>query len=365
VHSLSTQGFTTFPISDRPSLHDAASALFNLSRAFFAQPQPEKEAFGIQDANVQGSEEGWSRVVGEKELLTLRRLGNTCPPSIEETGKKLWHECGQLMQEMTRAIEISLAMNPGALNGIVGPECELPTEQRVETLLRMFRYERRDEGVDNESARVAESSVNGTKQVNESLIGKGRLVAEPHRDLGILSLVIGSSPGLEVVDGTIGGWIPVETPPYAHPASSTSNLTATILVGETLTHLTNGRYAPGRHRVFVPSVSPEASNLPPKDDSHFRFSLVFALRPHGPAVISTQALTTCVTGAFARPMEGIPAKKLFDAIAKSHWNINTGQAQRQRQRQKLEGGGKHKGRQGETEGSSNVASTAVRNSYVL
>ena len=69
-----------------------------------------------------------------------------------------------------------------------------------------------------------------------------------------------------------GRWVPIEHPPHA-----SSGLTATLLVGETLTILINGRYAPGRHHVFVPSV---ASSLSSADDSWYQYSLMFVLHPH-------------------------------------------------------------------------------------
>ena len=320
IYSLATQGYTTFPISLRPALHDAASTLFDVSRLFFALPQSIKSQFQVLAGNEQGSEEGWSRVVGEKELITLRRGGDTCPPAVESPGKVLWGECGALLQEMVRGTEESLGLPQCTLDGVVAPECTMPERNaaRVESLLRMFRYERRSE-VDDAAA-----------PHDEEASGKGRLVSEPHRDLGLLSLVIGASPGLEVFDTTVGCWVPIEQPPHAGPG-----LTATILVGETLTRLTNGRYAPGRHRVFVPSAS---SSLPTTDDSHYRYSLVFALRPHANAIISTPSLTTPVTGGFQHPLIDVRARELFAAIAQSHWNVNTGRKAREAQRLRLQGG---------------------------
>ncbi|KAF8516088.1 hypothetical protein JB92DRAFT_2911679 [Gautieria morchelliformis] len=318
INSLRTQGYTTFPIEQRPALHNAASSLFRVSRTFFAQPQTIKNGFQVLAANDQGSEEGWSRVVGEKELLTLRKGGPTCPPAVESQATALWKECGALMQQMVRGIEQSLGMPQCAFDNVVIPECTMPREggDRVETLLRMFRYERRSEADDAAAPHEDEAS------------GKGRLVSEPHRDLGLLSLVIGASPGLEVFDSAVGDWVPIEQPPYAGPG-----LTATLLVGETLTRLTNGQYAPGRHRVFVPS-----SLSPADDDSQYRYSLVFALRPHANAIISTPALTTPVTGTFHFPLIDIRARELFAAIARSHWNVNTGHRTREAQRVRLQKG---------------------------
>ena len=231
----------------------------------------------------------------------------------------MWRESGALMQEMMQGIEQSLGMPQCVFDNIVVPECTMPegAADRAETLLRMFRYERRSETDDIAAPHDVEAS------------GKGRLVSEPHRDLGLLSLVVGASPGLEVFDTTLGGWVPIEQPPHAGPG-----LTATLLVGETLTILTNGRYAPGRHRVFVPSV---ASSLSSADDSWYRYSLVFALRPHRNAIISTPALTTPVTGAYQYPLIDVRARVLFSTIARLHWNVNTERKARETQRLRLQG----------------------------
>ncbi|GJJ10405.1 hypothetical protein Clacol_004631 [Clathrus columnatus] len=169
------------------------------------QLKPDKAQFINRDANAQGSEEGWSRVVGEKELLTLRRSGATCPDQLEHSARSLWLECGQMMTDVVRDIE--------------------------------------------------QKSIDNTES-NQEEMGKGRLVAEPHRDLGLLSLVIRSSPGLEVWDTT-----------------STD------------------------------------------DDQQYRYSLVFALRPHSSATISTRVLTSPVTGPFGHPLEGVRAGDLFSKIA--------------------------------------------------
>lgn len=324
ISTLATQGYTTFPIAQRPTLYDAAASLFNVSRTFFAQPQTVKTQFQVLKANAQGSEEGWSRVEGEKELLTLRRGGAACPPVVEERGKALWGECGVLMQEVMRGVEQSLGMTPGVLDHVMLPECAMPGAgaDRVETLLRMFRYERRSEADDTAAAASHHA---------DEVAGKGRLVSEPHRDLGLLSLVIGASPGLEVLDTKAGRrWVPIEQPPYA----ADTGLTATLLVGETLTCLTNGRYAPGRHRVFVPSV-PSSLSPAAEEDSHYRYSLVFALRPHPNAIISTTPLTTTMTGPFSHPLIDVRGRELFTAIAQSHWNVNTDRKAREVQKLRL------------------------------
>ena len=106
---------------------------------------------------------------------------------------------------------------------------------------------------------------------------------------------------------TQGGWVPIEQPPHAGPG-----LMATLLVGKTLAILTNGRYAPGQHRVFVPSI---ASSLSSANDSWYQYSLVFTLHPHRNAIISTPALTTPVTGAYQYLLIDVHIRVLFSTIA--------------------------------------------------
>lgn len=68
-----------------------------------------------------------------------------------------------------------------------------------------------------------------------------RHVAE-HSDLGLLSLVYGEQPGLEVWDRYAQDFFPIELSFQNKPK-------ATVMGGEQLAKLTNGRYVPGGHRV--------------------------------------------------------------------------------------------------------------------
>ena len=176
------------------------------------------------------------------------------------------------------------------------PECTMPegAADRAETLLCTFCYEHQSEM----------DSIAVPHDVKAS--GKGHLVSEPHHDSGLLSLVIGASLGMEVFDTTLGGWVPIKQPPHAGPG-----LTATLLVGETLTILTNGQYAPGQHRVFVPSI---ASLLSSADDLWYQYSLMFMLHPHWNAIISTPVLTTPMTGAYQCPLIDVHMQVLFSTI---------------------------------------------------
>ncbi|KAF7969737.1 hypothetical protein HWV62_28493 [Athelia sp. TMB] len=289
VYTLYSQGYARVQLPQEHPLLVAASTLFSTSRNFFAQPLAHKEQFHPSriHANVsQSSEEGWSRVEGEKEMFTARRIGTLCPPEVADDVRIAWAECGKYMQEVMHAIAASLGLPPGAFDHLVAGECVLPVDTIHESLLRMFRYERTSEA---------------------------RLVATHHRDLGLLSLVIGDSPGLDVWDEQSKQWIAIE-----EGAAPSGGPTFTLLTGQTLYRLTNSIYKSGVHRVFVPP----ADNSSSADDAKYRYSLVYALRPHRTGIISTSALTSNITGAYRWPIEGVPARELFSAIGKLHWSVN-------------------------------------------
>ncbi|KAJ6497272.1 hypothetical protein C8R45DRAFT_801890, partial [Mycena sanguinolenta] len=156
-----------------------------------------------------------------------------------------------------------------------------------------------------------------------------RVVAEAHKDLGILTLVVGASPCLDARDAT-GRWVSVEdAPSFSFP--SPQRLTATLLVGQSLTYLTGGLFAAGTHRV---SVLPPPSSAP---EDAYRYSLVFALRPAPAARISTST-DTGKSGASNFPrcrMENQTGAELMRAIPGRHWNVNVAREVREEQKRKL------------------------------
>ena len=328
---LYSQGYTRVNLPPDHAIYKAASALFSTSRAFFDRPSEEKQQFHrsnlpsyspIDGSNRKGknSEQGWSRVEGEKEMLTIR-TSQSCPPEVTDNARHLWQECGDFMQAMVHAIEASLGLNSGAFYDVVGEECLLPVNEIHETLLRMFRYERASDP---------------------------RIVSEKHRDIGIVSLVIGSSPGLEVWDDTItrkdpltgivrkGSWVPIEED--SDETKQAGGLTFTFLVGETLTALSNDLYKPGIHRVSVPPADPSSST----NDAKYRYSIVFTLRPYRQGTVYTPSLTTAVTGPFKWPpmdknglVPTVKAVDLFSVISNRRWSVNDSAEEREAKKLKL------------------------------
>ncbi|ORX95206.1 hypothetical protein BCR34DRAFT_498641 [Clohesyomyces aquaticus] len=310
--TLSNLGWTTvtFPHSqsdvetDAPGVHPlqrAYEGLFAASKAFFNLPDSEKEIWKTQ----LGSEEGWSKILGEKEFITLRTVEGT-PDVLKEAAKNYWDVAGTYLDACLGRIGGSLGMREegdGGLTRFVGA-CKTIGEQRdkrTATMLRLFRYEGWDE----------------------------KVVAEPHADLGLLSMVIGNVPGLEVWNGQ--QFVPIEKT-YNTPC-------ATLLGGRQLQRLTNFRYPAGGHRVVSygkPSPpSPSGTSTGGEDDLKYRFSIVFVLRADEPVMVDTDALTTEITGKWETPIRGITAGKMYEEIRNAHFNINIGLKERDEQRKKV------------------------------
>jgi hypothetical protein len=164
-----------------------------------------------------------------------------------------------------------------------------------------------------------------------------KVVAEPHADLGLLSVVVGNVPGLEVWDGQ--GWFEVEK-----EAAARGGKGASLLVGRQLERFSNGRFPAGGHRVVAygkPPASPSRSQVPTSESEpetkQYRFSIVFVLRAHEPVVINSAELETGITGKWDEPIEGVTAGKLYEEIRRKHFNINIGVEEREMQRRKVRG----------------------------
>jgi isopenicillin N synthase-like dioxygenase len=188
-------------------------------------------------------------------------------------------------------------MGDGDLTRFVGPcgTMQDSDERKTATMLRLFRYEGWD----------------------------AKVVAEPHADLGLLSVVVGDVPGLEVWDGH--AWFDVE-----REVERSGKRGASLLVGRQLEKMSNGRYGAGGHRV----VSYGAAK-PDDQEKSYRFSIVYVLRAHEPVVVDSDKLETEVTGKWEHPMKGITAGKMYEEIRGRHYNINIGMEEREKQRRKI------------------------------
>jgi isopenicillin N synthase-like dioxygenase len=154
-----------------------------------------------------------------------------------------------------------------------------------------------------------------------------KVVAEPHSDLGLLSVVVGNVPGLEVWDGH--AWFDVEREMQRAEMQG-----ASLLVGRQLERLSNGRYSAGGHRVVSYGAAKPAETQ--DAEKRYRFSIVFVLRAHEPVVINSDELETEVTGKWDEPLKGTTAGKMYDEIRGRHYNINIGVEEREKQRRNVE-----------------------------
>ncbi|KAF7312453.1 hypothetical protein MIND_00258800 [Mycena indigotica] len=312
--TLASQGWLSLPLP--PDLEELYSALFSRSAEYFSLPTTasDKTRFAAP-TGADASDEGFFDIPEEKQLITIRRqLG--MPSLLRDASNTAWNATGHLFLDTMHNIAESLELEDDL--GIFDDMCieagGFEGKDRASSLLRLFRYDRPPTGSEK------------------------RIVAEGHKDLGLLTLVVGSSPGLDARDANTGEWISVED-------GANSRLTATLLSGQTLTYLTRNLFAAGPHRVSV---------LPPSSsDDPYRFSLVFALRPAPLALISTSRFARSpLVGPFpeellsyeknnypACSMDEQPAKELFRCISKMHWNVNIAPETREKQRRNLRGEG--------------------------
>lgn len=319
LNLLASRGWLSLPLDEYPELRDAYADLFNASTEFFALPDSDEQKTKHAAASgTQASEEGYSRIPGEKQILTCKSVSRS-PGLVAPRVRRAWDASGALVSETSRDIARSLGLPADTYTPFVDPCASFPPEKITPTLLRMFRYERPVAG------------------------NQPRVVAEAHRDLGLLSIVIGHTPGLDVLvppseQHPDGEWVSIEEPgPHAHPSSS--GLTATLLCGQVLALLSLQRYRSGVHRVSV---------RPTEDGNPHRFSLVFALRP-APVPVHTDFLESAQTGKFppAVRMRGESMAVLFERIMQSHWNINVEHKERNRQKKNL--GHEEEGKKDESE----------------
>lgn len=296
--ALHDQGWTKVTYdepNDTDRLYSSSQALFRASKAFFDLPASKKEAYRTKA----GTEEGWSHVEGEKEFITLRSIENT-PDELKHAASEYWETAGTLLNDMIGEIARSLGLPPDALTVFSEP-CSTLGVDKTATLLRLFRYE----GFEKDQPKI---------------------VAEPHRDLGMLSLVVGDTPGLEVWDRHAQQWFPIERT-FTSPAAS-------IMCGRQIERLTNSRYHSGGHlvRAYPDMAREEETN---GATHRYRYSAVFVLRAHYPVPIDSDKLTTTITGPFKKPLRDMTGEEFFKGIQRAHFNINTGLDERNKQRQDL------------------------------
>ncbi|KAL1873612.1 hypothetical protein VTK73DRAFT_799 [Phialemonium thermophilum] len=331
-----------------------ADRLFQSAAAFFDMPIEEKLRFFPPSPN--STEQGYTHLPGEKEFVTLRHrtcqprnVGSSSESSISSTAPHaqgagssttlashlenlmslVWTDASRLLHRILTDVGARLGnVAPDAWDPLVADAWDVPPSplEAGPSMLRVFRYEPRGG------------------------------VADPHRDLGLLTLCICRGYGLEVwqrpgqgLSGStmhdrddsshpLNAEMEARLPDHLHPhvkntlqgpeegnktniassdgtthsppvATWKSAPSVTVLVGDTLSILSGRRIPAGRHRV----VSSEDG----------RMSIVFALRA------TTRG--TIELGPFGGS-GAVDADALWQAISTRRVNVNVRKEIREKQR---------------------------------
>ena len=302
---LANEGYLPLLLADHDGMIKAFSELFSACRQFFDLPEKSTHKTDYKaSSGSAASEEGYSDLPGEKSIMTIK-TASRCPTILRRQAETAWNLTGALLNGTISKIASSLGLDLNVFAPFVDPCRALQPEEATPTLLRMFRYHRPQSG---------EPTLN----------------AEKHKDLGLLSLVVGHSPGLEVLDQSTGQWNAIEDEEFVPKDAKqrSGGLTATLLSGETMALLTRGRFKAGVHRVLC---APDPGNP-------YRFSIVFALRP-AVAPVYTDRFESNIVGRFPSQerMNGQSSALLFKRIMSSHWNVNVVKDLREEQQKRLRG----------------------------
>ncbi|KAK5208616.1 hypothetical protein LTR41_005843 [Exophiala xenobiotica] len=235
---LAQQGWLCVDLPD--ALSNSINEVLECSREFFRDPsQPKAELY----PSKLGTEFGYYHVEDEKEYVTFRchvhsgsrsEANNTQSPATKLEGKvaNAWRGAGlflfRILCDISRASDLELSSWGDILDGTLSmPETE---QEMTYTLMRLFQY----------------------------LPTTG--VAEPHSDLGLLTLCVGDGEGLQALDRLEST---TDTAAWVNAPAGTRK--GTVLIGETMRALSSRTVNTGFHRVVG---NPKG-----------RSSVVFALRP--------------------------------------------------------------------------------------
>jgi len=263
---FATQGHMPLPLS--PELQQIYDKVFETAKRFFAQADETKSQLY---PSPQGRPElGFTKNAGEKQYLTLRSSVHP-DTALENHIRGAWRDTGMLLLrilvDLARAMGLADAERvwDGVLDGCLAlPESE---EEATPTILRMFEY----------------APLSG--------------VAEPHFDIGLLTLCVCQGDGLQVNHLTGEGrvWKAAEGP--------------TLLIGTALQALTGTKVRAGLHRVVA--------------NPNGRSSIIFALRPSLRHEMDLRVFSGGVTA---------PLKEFWETHISERYNINASTEERERQK---------------------------------
>jgi len=299
VQRLCEQGHLALDLPTH--LAEAYQAVSDDLKEFFTLSAEEKAL--LYPSRSADTEQGYVRVDGEKEFITLRYLPQRSVaddgsdpisedhraekgwPKTETMEKRLsqtWSDTAVLLLRILADIAAALEIHPRAWDTLTEGSLALPDRREVASpsLLRLFRYEPQG----------------GT--------------AEAHTDLGLLTLCVCRGPGLQVFERQAQGTGQGDVPPGWRDAAD-----ATLLVGDTLRVLSSNRMRAGRHRVQATAGG--------------RHSAVFGLRA------STRGeIDLSLFGGHG----AVDARQFWDALRGSRVNVNWDKDRRDAFRAKMRAG---------------------------
>lgn len=269
IVTLATQGHLMLPLP--PGLIAAYKDLFNIASDFFSQPDATKS--GLYP-NVGGPELGYTRVVDEKEYLTLGNASHS-NTDFERLASQVWRDTAALLHRVMADLAYGLALPVAGqiwdpiLDGCLDlPTCE---SDATPTIMRLFQYE-----------------------PNSGL-------ADRHTDIGLLTLCVTQGSGLQVLTCEENEWVwrDAQGP--------------TLLVGSALRKLVGNRVRAGIHQVVA---NPEG-----------RSSAIFALRPSLRNQIDLERFGGGVK---------VGVQEFWKDVQSGRYNVNAPKDMREQQKQDME-----------------------------
>lgn len=157
--NLSRQGWTEADLTQTPDdpLLLALQQLIEASKIFFARDEDYKRQFGSMNSE-EGKpsahlgkrlrtyyffflDAGWSRIEGEKEMLTIRQDGDSAlPREVRRAAIQAWDVTASVMNELLGCVARTLDLEPETLTQYSSPALHLDGTKKS-TMMRLFRYE--------------------------------------------------------------------------------------------------------------------------------------------------------------------------------------------------------------------------------
>jgi isopenicillin N synthase-like dioxygenase len=230
------------------------------------------QAIDIKKKDSHSEMEYGYRNFGYKESFAVRHLPlpadlQTCVPLIQ----LLYSMAQTTLQQVAQYLQIA----DGNLINLLD-ENPLPMQHTASSLLRILHYHPLDQQTPEYTCNI-------------------------HQDLGLLTLAPRSTlPALEIYNynGT-GEWLDVET--------SMGPDDVIIMVGETLSLLSNNLFLPASHRV--------------RQSASSRLSLVYQVRARNDAELNSENVASSVTGKFSQPFV-MSGKEFYEKERQSRSSVN-------------------------------------------